>query len=63
MVEEWNEGYIIEGCDRAHNLRESVNIQLLHHPAVVKAGMNSKVAHIMVLLGEVYQEVGGLDED
>lgn len=61
--EEWNDGYIIEGCDRCHNAAELVDNWLAEHPAIIKAGQQENIDKAMELLMEAYQAVGQLDED
>lgn len=59
----WNDGYILEGLDRTHNLLCNVDEWLYDHPAILKAGMNDKVKEVVETLMEVYQAVGRLDDN
>lgn len=60
-MSEWNDGYIVEGCDRTHNLLANIEDLLLDHPSVVKADVSDKVTKVIQLLGEVYQAVGSIE--
>jgi hypothetical protein len=60
-MNEFNEGHIVEGCDRLHVIQSNIDQFLVDHPAIVRAGCNDKIKKALELLSEAYQEVGALN--
>ena len=60
-MNEWNDGYIVEGCDRVHLITNMLEDCLKEHPAIVKAKCVSKIEDCIKVLNQCYQDVGRLD--
>lgn len=56
-------GNITEGLDRCHTITTMINELLGDHPAIKAAGMQDKVDDMIIALSEVYQAVGGLEDE
>lgn len=62
MSDDWNDGYITEGCDRLHIIEGMMLEYLDGHPAIVKSEASEKINEARNLLHEAYQMVGALEE-
>lgn len=62
-MSDWNDGYIVEGCDRLFIISTMVEDHLLEHPAIIKSGAQNKIDKAHDLLLEAYQMVGALDDE
>jgi len=63
MSDDWNDGYIVEGCDRLHVVECIIEQHIISHPAIIKAGAKAKIDAAQTLLTEAYQMVGALDNE
>lgn len=61
-IQEFNEGHIIEGCDRLYTATHLINDLIVFHPAVIKADVQKQVEDACSLLFEAYQGVSSLDD-
>ena len=59
---EFNDGHILEGCDRLHVAMSTISAHIDDHPAIVKAGAQSDIEQALASLMEAYQKVGSLSE-
>lgn len=62
-VQEFNEGHVMEGCDRLHIITSMIDDHLSEHPAIVKAGAQDEINEVMTILSDVYQKVGELNDN
>ena len=57
-----NKGHLNEGLDRIHVIQSNIQTHLQEHPVFDKSinpEMAKKLEKVQILLGELYQEVGG----
>lgn len=60
-LEDWNDGYITEGCDRCYTIMVMINELLDSHPSIKKANAEKDIEAATTSIMNAYQKIGALD--
>jgi hypothetical protein len=60
---EWNDGFILEGCDRCHTIMVMAEELLRDHPSVLRVGGEQILDHAMGNIMKLYQRIVRLDAE
>ena len=61
--QEFNNGHIVEGCDRCNTIMIMLDQLMDEHPAVNKVGGKDLVTDAHNAMFKLYQRIGALDDE